>query len=73
MVRGTNKILLEEQVYNCIKKYNLINENDKLVIGVSGGPDSICILHVLNALKEKLKFKRIARSFLIWVKDYTIM
>lgn len=57
MIRGTNKEPVEEQVYNCIKKYKLINENDKIVIGVSGGPDSICILHVLNSLKEKLKIE----------------
>lgn len=57
MIRGTNKEPVEEQVYNCIKKYKLINENDKIVIGVSGGPDSICILHVLNSLKEKLKIQ----------------
>lgn len=57
MIRGTNKEPVEEQVYNCIKKYKLIDENDKIVIGVSGGPDSICILHVLNSLKEKLKIE----------------
>lgn len=57
MIRGTNKLPVEEQVYNCIKKYKLIEANDKLVIGVSGGPDSICILHVLNLLKQKLKFE----------------
>ena len=57
MIRGTNKLPVEEQVYNCIKKYKLINENDKVVIGVSGGPDSICILHVLNILKERLKIQ----------------
>ena len=57
MIRGTNKIPVQEQVYNCIKKYKLINENDKLVIGVSGGPDSICVLHALNSLKEKLKIQ----------------
>lgn len=57
MIRGTNKETVEEQVYNCIKKYKLINENDRIVIGVSGGPDSICILHVLNSLKEKLKIQ----------------
>lgn len=57
MIRGTNKIPVEEQVYKCITKYKLINKNDKLVIGVSGGPDSICILHILNSLKEKLNFK----------------
>ena len=55
MIRGTNKETVEEQVYNCIKKYKLINEGDRLLIGVSGGPDSICLLHVLNLLKEKLK------------------
>ena len=57
MIRRTNKLPVEEQVYNCIKKYNLINENDKILIGVSGGPDSICILHILNLLKEKLNFE----------------
>ena len=57
MIRGTNKETVEEQVYNCIKKYKLIDENDKIIIGVSGGPDSICLLHVLNLLKEKLKIE----------------
>lgn len=57
MIRGSNKETVAEQVYNCIKKYKLIKENNKLVIGVSGGPDSICILHVLNSLKEKLKIE----------------
>ena len=57
MIRGTNKIPVEEQVYNCIKKYNLIENGDNIVIGVSGGPDSICLLHVLNSLKEKLGIK----------------
>ena len=45
---------LEEKVLNTIKKYNLINENDRIVIGVSGGPDSICLLHILNKLKKTL-------------------
>ena len=57
MIRGTNKLPVEEQVYNCIKKYKLIKDGDKVVIGVSGGPDSICILHVLNQLKQKLNFE----------------
>lgn len=49
--------MLKEEVLKTIKKYNLINEGDKIVIGVSGGPDSICLLHVLNSLKEELKIK----------------
>ena len=38
-----------------IKDNNLINEGDKIVIGVSGGPDSICLLHLLNNLTNTLK------------------
>lgn len=57
MIRGTNKETVEEQVYNCIKRYNLINEGDRLIIGVSGGPDSICLLHIMNLLKQKLKIE----------------
>ena len=57
MLRGTNKIPVEEQVLNCIKKYKLIDSKDRVVIGVSGGPDSICLLHILNSLREKLDIK----------------
>ena len=49
--------MLKEDVLNTIKKYNLIETGDKIVIGVSGGPDSICLLHVLNELKEELNFE----------------
>ena len=49
--------MLKEQVLNTIKKYDLINENDKIICGVSGGPDSICMLDILKDLKEKLKFE----------------
>lgn len=49
--------MLKEEVINTIKKYYLIKENDSIVIGVSGGPDSICLLHILNELKDELNFK----------------
>ena len=51
--------MLKEQVLNTIKKYDLINENDKIICGVSGGPDSICMLDILKDLKEELKFELI--------------
>jgi len=48
---------LINKVLKTIQKYNLINENDKIVIGVSGGPDSMCLLHILNSIKNELNFE----------------
>ena len=49
--------MIEKEVLRTIKKYNMIKEGDKVVIGVSGGPDSITLLNVLNKFKEKLNIK----------------
>lgn len=48
---------MEEQVLKTINKYNLINSEDSIVIGVSGGPDSMCLLNVLNNFKDSLHIK----------------
>ena len=42
--------MLIDKIKKTIQKYNLINEEDKLLIGVSGGPDSIALLNVLHEL-----------------------
>ncbi len=49
--------MLKEQVLETIKKYNLIEKGDKLVLGVSGGPDSISMLNILNEIKKDLSFE----------------
>ena len=43
-----------EKVLSTINKHNLIESGDKIVIGISGGPDSVCLLHILSRLKDKL-------------------
>ena len=43
---------MEEKVLETIKKYNLIENGDKLVLAVSGGPDSISMLNILNEIKK---------------------
>lgn len=40
---------------NTIKKYGLIDKNDKLVVAVSGGPDSLALLYLLNKINKEFK------------------
>ncbi len=47
--------MLLDKVKKTIKRYNLIDKGDKLIIGVSGGPDSVALLYLLNSLKKELK------------------
>ena len=43
---------MKEEVLETIKKYNMIENGDKIVLAVSGGPDSICMLDILNDIKN---------------------
>ena len=46
--------MIFEKTLSTIKKYNLIEKGDKIVLGLSGGPDSVCLLHLLNRMKDVL-------------------
>ena len=48
---------MKEKVINTIKKFNLIQLGDKVVLGVSGGPDSISMLNILNEIKDEFQFE----------------
>lgn len=50
---------MKNVVINTIKKYNMIEKGDKIIVGVSGGPDSMCLLHLLYSLREDLRIKEI--------------
>lgn len=46
--------MLKEKVLNTIKKYNMITNEDKnILVAVSGGFDSTCLLYLLNSLKQE--------------------
>ncbi len=49
-----DKIILD--VANNIKKYRMISPGDKIIVGLSGGPDSVFLVTVLQKLKDILKF-----------------
>ena len=48
---------MKQKVIETIEKYNLIKSGDKIVLGVSGGPDSITMLDILKDLKETMNFE----------------
>ena len=51
------------RVYNWVKENNLINSGDTVVCAVSGGVDSLVMLHILNAIKHKLGINVVAAHF----------
>ncbi|KAF0145543.1 MAG: tRNA(Ile)-lysidine synthase [Nitrospirae bacterium] len=38
-----------------IKKHSMLREKDRVLAGLSGGPDSVCLLLLLNQLKDEYK------------------
>ena len=47
---------MPDRVLKFISEHSLIKEGGQLVVAVSGGPDSVCLLHVLLGLWDKSGF-----------------
>lgn len=45
---------INDRVYNTIKRYKLPREWKRLVVGVSGGKDSLSLLYILSDLRERI-------------------
>ncbi len=48
--------MVKELIRQTSLAHNLINKNEHIVIGLSGGPDSVCLFHVLQELREEMGF-----------------
>lgn len=46
-----------KKVKQTIEKYNMLSTADHVLVGLSGGPDSVCLLQVLNMLKTEYRLK----------------
>ncbi len=46
-----------QEVMDTIREHGMINKGDKVLAAVSGGADSVCMLHALNTLKKTLGFE----------------
>ena len=51
---------MENKVLKNLKDYKLVSNGDLIVVGISGGVDSVVLLHVLNRLKSNLGFNLLA-------------
>lgn len=49
--------MLKQLVLDTIKKHELIKYGDGVVVGISGGYDSVCLLHILYSLTQDYNLK----------------
>ena len=44
---------IEERVFSYIEKYNMIEAGSQVIVGISGGGDSVCLLFLLSRYQKK--------------------
>ena len=45
------------KVKETILRYGMVDSGDLLIVAVSGGPDSVCLLDILNNIKDELRVR----------------
>ncbi len=53
----------EKKVLSTLFNYNMIAKGDRVIVAVSGGPDSVCLLKTLSKFQELLHFTIIVAHF----------
>lgn len=52
--------MITEKVKNTIEERKLLRKGDTVLVGLSGGADSVCLTHILNTLKDELGIRIIS-------------
>lgn len=48
---------MRDKVIETVERNKMINKGDKIIVALSGGPDSLCLIHVLSTLVDKYEIK----------------
>ena len=46
--------VVKNKIMSALKEYSMLDNTSKVVVGFSGGADSLCLLHFLNQYKDEL-------------------
>jgi uncharacterized protein (TIGR00269 family) len=63
---------LKKRVYETIKKYRMFKSGDKVVVGISGGKDSLSLLSLLHDIKGVLGIKILPVFIDLGIKSYSL-
>ncbi len=50
-------LVVRNKVLKAISDYSMLQGASKIVVGFSGGADSVCLLHILNSLKDDFDYE----------------
>jgi tRNA(Ile)-lysidine synthase len=55
--------MIEDIFRNTIKELGLVKKKDRIVLGISGGPDSMCMLYLFSQLKKEYNLSIVCAHF----------
>ena len=55
--------MLTTKILQTIKCFQMVNDNDRILIGLSGGPDSVALTYILHSLRHTLGIELITAHF----------
>jgi tRNA(Ile)-lysidine synthase len=51
------------KVEQTLSRHQMLSKGDSVIVAVSGGPDSVCLLHVFHELKDQLHIQLVVAHF----------